>query len=401
MKKSSLTFIFVTILIDAIGIGLLIPVFPDVMRRFLTDQAEVSKYFGYFIGIYAFMQFFMSPLLGALSDKYGRKPILLISLFGAGIDYVFMAVAPTLSLLFLGRVISGFTGANMTVASSYMADISDDSNRAANFGMIGAAWGIGFIAGPMLGGVLGTLGPTAPFLAAAVLNLLNFLFGVFVLPESLPKGQRRDVQFKNLNPLRSLWKTLKPSSISTLAWLFFFMFLAGNIHPVNWTLYTEMKFHWTSFQVGLSLSFVGVMTALVQGGLTRIIIPKLGERRTVSLGLWLNCFGYAAFAFATEAWMLFAILFLSSLSGLALPALQATLARQIPANEQGELQGSLMSLGSVATILAPAIYTALFVHFTKAGASIYFPGAAYVGASGISVICLLLWARAKSKQAPG
>ncbi len=393
--KKTIWFIFVTILIDAIGIGLLIPVFPDVMRRFLTDPVEISEYFGYFIGVYALMQFFLSPVLGALSDKYGRKPILLISLFGAGLDYVFMAFAPTLPLLFLGRVIAGLTGANMTVASSYMADVSDDSNRAANFGMVGAAWGIGFVAGPMLGGLLGTLGSTAPFLAAAGLNILNFLFGLFVLPESLPPERRRRVQLKNINPLSSIWKTLKPSPISRLAWIFFFLFIAGNVHPVNWTLYTQMKFQWTSFQVGMSLSFIGFMIALVQGGLTRIAIPKIGEERAVTFSLALNVFCFGAFAFATEGWMMFAILAVASLGGLGQPALQAILSKQVPANEQGELQGSLMSLGSVATIIAPALYTFLFVHFTKSDAQPYFPGAAYVGASAISLVCVALWLRAK------
>lgn len=393
--KKTIWFIFVTVLIDAIGIGLLIPVFPAVMRRFLSDATAVSEYFGYFIGVYAFMQFFFSPVLGALSDKYGRKPILLISLAGAGLDYVFMAFAPTLPLLFVGRVIAGMTGANHTVASSYMADISDDRNRAANFGMIGAAWGLGFVLGPMLGGLLGTLGATAPFLAAAALNILNFLFGLFALPESLPPERRRHVDVKKLNPLRSIWSTLKPSPISGMAWIFFFLFVAGNVHPVNWTLYTQLKFQWTPFQVGMSLSFIGFMIALVQGGLTRIAIPRLGEGRAVTLSLWINILCFAAFAFATDGWMMFLILGVFSLSGLGQPALQGIIAKLVPANEQGELQGSLMALGSVATIVAPALYTFLFVHFTKPGAEPYFPGAAYVGASVISVVSIVIWLRRK------
>ncbi|MCE9598845.1 MAG: MFS transporter, partial [Spirochaetia bacterium] len=208
-NKANVWFIFTTILLDAIGIGLLIPVMPDILRRFTNDPVIVSEYYGYFIGAYAIMQFFASPVLGSLSDRFGRKSILLISLLGAGLDYIFMAFAPTLTLLFIGRIISGLTGASMTVASSYMADISDDKNRSANFGMIGAGWGVGFIAGPMLGGLLAGFGPTAPFLVAAMLNILNFLFGVFVLPESLSLANRRQIQIKNLNPFTSIVKILK------------------------------------------------------------------------------------------------------------------------------------------------------------------------------------------------
>jgi DHA1 family tetracycline resistance protein-like MFS transporter len=252
-------------------------VLPDVLRRFSTDPTVVSERFGLFIGVYAFMQFVASPILGTLSDKHGRRSILLVSLLGAALDYLFMAFAPTLPLLFVGRMISGLTGASMTVASSYMADISTDKNRSANFGMIGAGWGIGFIVGPLVGGLLASLGPRAPFLAAAVLNLVNFLYGLLVLPESLPPERRRTVTARALNPLATIGRVIRPSAFAPFIYVYFLVFLAGQIHPVNWTLYTQTKFHWTSWQVGLSLSFVGVMIAVAQGGLTRIIVPKLGE----------------------------------------------------------------------------------------------------------------------------
>jgi DHA1 family tetracycline resistance protein-like MFS transporter len=383
-------FIFVTILLDAVGIGLLIPVMPDVLRRFSSDPTFVSEHYGYFIGAYALMQFFASPVLGSLSDRFGRKPILLVSLLGAGLDYVFMALAPTLPLLYLGRVISGLTGASMTVASSYMADISDEKTRSQNFGMIGAAWGIGFIAGPMLGGLLGGLGAAAPFFAAAALNLLNFLFGAFVLPESLPKEHRRDIALRKLNPLASIARVLKPSPIVGLVWIYFLLFVAGNVHPVNWTLYSQLKFGWNTFQVGLSLTCVGIASAVVQGALAGKIIPKLGERRALTVGIVIYVFGYFLFGAAPAGWMMYPILVVFAFSGIAMPALQSIVAGRVPPNEQGELQGSLVSLGSVASIIAPALYTYLFVTFTKPEAPIYFPGAAYVGASVICAFTLLL-----------
>lgn len=398
-SQARVRFIFFTILLDAMGIGILIPVMPDIFRRFTTDSSDVSRYFGLFIGVYSLMQFLAAPVLGALSDRYGRRRILLISLLGAGLDYVIMALAPTLSLLFIGRVISGLTGASMTVASSYMADISDDSNRSTNFGMIGAAWGLGFITGPMIGGAIGSLGPAAPFLAAAALNIANFLFGLFVLPESLPESMRRQLQWKRLNPFAALVKILRPSPILLLLWTYFMIFIAGHVHPVNWTLYTEMKFGWTAWEVGLSLSFVGVIVAISQALLPRYVIPRLGEPRAATVGIVFNTLAFAAYAFATQGWMMYVITAVSCLSGIAIPALQSEITRGTPMNEQGELQGSLVSLGSLSSILAPLLYTELFVHFTAPEAPLRFPGAAYLGAAGICVVALILDRIARSRSA--
>jgi len=384
-------FIFFTILLDAIGLGLLIPVLPDVMRRFASDPVLVSQYFGYFIGVFALMQFFAAPILGSLSDKYGRRPILLISLLGAGIDYLFMALAPTLFLLFIGRIISGLTSASMTVASSYIADVSNDKNRAANFGMIGAGWGIGFILGPLLGGVLGSLGYAAPFLAAAVLNLLNFLYGLLVLPESLPSERRRKIEIKKINPVSSVIKILKPSPFAVLIWIYLLLFLAGQVHPVNWTLYTETKFGWTAWQVGLSLTWVGIVMAFCQLVVTRKLVPKLGNDHALGFGLFVYIVGFLLFGIAPQGWMMYLIMIGFGLSAVAIPALQAVLGKFVPANQQGELQGSLISLGSFSLILAPLLYTSLFVMFTKPTAPVYFPGAAYVAAGIICMLTLLIW----------
>lgn len=395
-QKTSIWFIFITILLDAVGLGLLIPVLPDIIRRFTSDPVLTSEYFGYFIAAYALMQFIASPILGSLSDRYGRRPILLISLLGSGVDYIFMAFAPTLSLLFIGRIISGLTGASATVASSYMADISDDKNRSSNFGMIGAAFGVGFILGPLLGGLAHGFNATAPFIIAAALNILNFMFGLFVLPESLPQNLRRKISLQNLNPFKSLIKILKPGPIVIFIYIYFLIFLASNVHPVNWTLYTQTKFNWSSWQVGLSLSFVGIMIALSQGLLTRILIPKFGEFKSLKYGVIVDVISFALFAVATQGWMMYPIVMFFSLAGIAQPALQSIITNSTSADEQGELQGSLVSLGSLSSILAPLLFTYLFVKFTDSNAKIQFSGAAYIGASVISLIALILILKTKN-----
>jgi DHA1 family tetracycline resistance protein-like MFS transporter len=385
VRTARVKFIFVTILLDAIGLGLLIPVLPDVLRRFGSDPAFVSQNFGYFISLYALMQFMASPVLGSLSDRFGRRPILLVSLLAAGVDYLFMAFAPTLGLLYVGRVISGLTGASQTVASSYMADISTREDRSANFGMIGAAFGLGFILGPLIGGLVSRWGFQAPFLAAAVLNVGNFCYGLFVLPESLDMEHRREIQWRRLNPLKSVLKVLQPSPYLALIGVYFLLFLAGQVHPVNWTLYTELKFGWTPFQVGLSLSFVGLSIAIASFKLTQVLIPRLGEARSLTFGLGVYVIGFALFGAASRGWMMYAIMAFFATSAVAMPALQSMVSAQIPPNEMGEFQGSLVSLGNVATIVAPLIFTGLFTEFTRTGAPLYFPGAAYMGAALICV----------------
>lgn len=391
-------FIFVTIFLDALGIGLLIPVFPDVIRRFNSDQAFVSEYFGYFISVYALMQFFASPVLGSLSDKYGRRSILLLSLLGAGLDYIMMAYATNLTILFLGRMIAGLSGASFTVATSYMADISDDSNRSANFGMIGAGFGLGFIVGPALGGLVGHFSPQAPFLLAAALNLLNFVFGLFVLPESLPKHMRRQVEFKKLNPFVSLLKVLRPSPILILVIMFALWNLAGQSHPSIWTLYTQYKFGWSALDVGLSLSAVGLVIAVAQGWLTRIVIPKTGEQLATQFGIIFSIIGFIAYALSTQGWMMYAVLLTTAIANVGGPALQSMISKGTPAHEQGELQGSLVSMTSLCAIIGPVLYTRLFEQFTVASVGVQFAGAPYIAAAMFCSLALFLyWYKAPVK----
>lgn len=391
--KAGILFIFITATLDMIGIGLVIPSLPDIMRRFVSSETSVSEYFGYFISLYALMQFLASPLLGAFSDRWGRRPVLLVSLFIAGLDYILMAYAPTLSLLFVGRVIAGLTGANITVAMAYIADVSDDKNRSANFGMIGAAFGLGFIIGPAIGGLLGNMGPEYPFLVAAGMNLLNFLFGLFILPESLPTELRRKINFKKTNPLSSLNRMFQAKHLLPMLLVYFLLQLAGQTHPSIWTLYTETRFQWTTAQVGLSLAAVGVLSAIAQGGLTRVIIPKLGEQRTVTYGTLGYALTFALFGLANQGWMMYAILTFSAIFWVTPPALQSLISHNTPPQEQGELQGTLVSLTSLAAIITPLVTTKLFAVFTSNIEGLYIPGAPYYFAAFVCVASWLIIAR--------
>lgn len=389
-KRASAQFIFATILIDMLGVGLLIPIFPDIIRRFLGETEEAVRWYGYFISFYALMQFVASPILGALSDRFGRRPILLVSLAAAAVDYLIMAFASSFPILFVGRIVSGLTGASVTVATAYMADVSDDQNRSANFGMIGAAFGIGFILGPALGGILGKYGYIYPFIGAAVLNGLNFIFGLFVLPESLQPENRRRIVFKSLNPVSSLFKVFRPSAILIFVVIYSLLYLAGQVHPSVWTLYTQYRFQWNTAEVGYSLAVVGLSIAIVQGGLTRLIIPKFGEWNSLMFGVVISFVTYAAFGLAYEGWMMYAILFPSAFSGLCGPACQSLISKNTPANEQGELQGTLVGISSLTAIVGPILYTELFANFTNKEAPVQIPGAPYLAASLICVLSVVL-----------
>lgn len=337
-KQAAVGFIFITLLIDVIGFGLVIPVFPELISKMLSIPVnEASKYGGWLAFAYAIMQFICAPILGNLSDKYGRRPVLLFSLFGFGIDYLFMAFAPFYSWLFVGRMISGITGASFTTATAYIADVSTPENRAKNFGMIGAAFGLGFIIGPMLGGWLGQIGTRIPFYAAAALALLNWLYGYFILPESLPADRRRSFDWKRANPVGALFHLKKYPAISGLVFSFIFIYLAAHAVQSNWSYFTMYRFHWSKAMVGSSLALVGLLVAGVQAGLIRIINPKLGNERSTYVGLSLYSLGLLLFAFATQTWMMFAFLVPYCLGGIAGPALQAIMAGHVPPNEQGEL----------------------------------------------------------------
>jgi MFS transporter, DHA1 family, tetracycline resistance protein len=392
-RQAAVGFIFITILIDVIGWGIIIPVMPELIAHLKNIPInEASKYGGFLLSIYAVMQFVFAPLIGNLSDRYGRRPVLLCSLFGFGIDYLFLALAPTYGWLFVGRVVAGITGASFTTASAYIADVSTPETRAKNFGMIGAAFGLGFIIGPAIGGQLGSLGVRAPFYAAAILCLLNWLYGYFVLPESLSKENRRPFDWKRANPLGSLLQLKKYPAISGLAISFFLFYLGAQAVQGNWNYFTIYRFHWNERMVGYSLALVGLLVAIVQAGLIRVINPRLGNERSIYLGLCLYGLGMLLFAFATEGWMMFVFLVPYCLGGIAGPALQSTITGHVPANEQGELQGALTSLMSLTFIFGPYIMSHLFFYFTKDKAPVHFPGAPFLlGAILFFISAVVTW----------
>ena len=377
-KKNALTFIFITLLIDVIGLGIIIPVLPKFIGSLIhSDLSLASTYSGWLTFAYAGMQFLFAPIVGALSDRFGRRPVLLCSLFGFGIDYIFMGFAPTIGWLFVGRLISGITGASFTTAGAYIADVSPPEKRAQNFGLIGAAFGLGFIIGPVIGGLLGQISPRLPFFAAASLALLNWVYGYFILPESLSPDLRRKFEWKRANPIGVLKNFNRYPVILSLVASLVCIYLASHATQSTWTFYTMEKFKWDEKMVGYSLGFVGIMIALVQGVLIRIIIPKLGQKRSIYFGLGLYAIGFICFAFATKGWMMFAFVIPFSLGGICGPALQGVMTGQVPPNEQGELQGALTSLISVTSIFGPLMMTNLFSYFTSKNAPIYFPGASF------------------------
>lgn len=386
-RTPAIGFIFVTLLIDVIGFGIIIPVFPKLVSEMIHgSMSDASLYAGWMMFAFSFMQFMFSPILGNLSDQFGRRPVLLFSLFGFGIDYIFLAFAPSIAWLFVGRIIAGITGASFTTAAAYIADISTPEKRAQNFGMIGAAFGLGFIIGPVIGGLLGQFGSRVPFIAAAVLTLINWLYGYFVLPESLSVEHRRKFDWKRANPIGALMHLKKYPVIIGLVESLVLIYIASHAVQSNWAFFTIEKFQWNEAWVGYSLGFAGLMIGIVQGGLIRFINPKIGDRNSVYLGLSLYAVGFLLFAFASQGWMMFAILVPYCLGGIAGPALQGIMSGQVPPNEQGELQGALTGLISVTSIIGPPLMTNLFSFFTGNSTPFYFPGAPFFMAAILTVL---------------
>lgn len=378
-RKAALGFIFITLLIDITGWGIIIPVMPKILEQLihgnLSDAARIGGWLGF---SYAIMQFVCAPIVGNLSDKYGRRPILLFSLFGFAVDYVVLAMAPTIGWFFVGRIIAGITGSSITTAAAYIADISTSENRAKNFGMIGAAFGLGFIIGPVIGGLLGSFGPRVPFWAAAGLTALNWLYGYFVLPESLSKENRRQFDWKRANPLSALLRLKKYPSVFGLIGSLVFVYIAAHAVQSNWSFFAIEKFKWNERMIGISLGVIGLLVGIIQGGLIRFINPWLGNEKSVYTGLGLYSIGLLLFSFATQSWMMFAISIVYCLGGIAGPALQAIISVHVPVNEQGELQGALTSLMSATTIIGPLMMNNLFSLFTGSHAPVYFPGIAFL-----------------------
>lgn len=388
-RNPAIIFIFITILIDVLGIGIIIPVLPKILLE-LTGKglSEASQFSGYLMASYAVMQFIFSPIIGGLSDKFGRRPVILASLFGFFLDYMILVYAPTMAWLFIGRILAGITGASFTTATAYIADISNDENRSKNFGMVGAAFGVGFIIGPTIGGILGGYGSRVPFMFAAGLTLVNALYGYFVLPESLSKENRRAFDWKRANPIGSLKNLGRYPALLGLVGALFFLQIAGQTHPSTWSYFTMKELGWNSDQVGYSLGFVGLIVAIVQGGLNRVINPKIGDRNSVIIGLLFYGTGFLLFSIATKGWMMYAFMIPFGLGGIAGPSLQSLITKQVAPNEQGELQGGITSLQSLTTIIGPLVASNLFSYYSDGKNHFQFPGAAFFMAGVLTFLAL-------------
>lgn len=398
-RNAALGFIFITILVDVIGLGIIIPVVPKLIEK-LTGEgiSEASRYGGWLVFCFAIMQFLFSPILGALSDRFGRRPVLLLSLLGLGLDYILHAYAPTITWLFVGRLIAGVMGASFTTATAYIADISTPEKRTQNFGLIGAAFGLGFIIGPIIGGLSAKWGPSMPFLLAASLTLLNLIYGYFVLPESLLKENRRKFEWKRANPIGSLAHLKKYPVVSGLIASLVLIYIASHAVQSNWSYFTMYKFNWNEEMVGYSLAVVGVLISIVQGFLIRVINPKLGQNKSIYLGLLLYAIGLILFGLAWKDWMMFAFLIPYCLGGIAGPAIQGLISNQVPPTEQGELQGALTSLVSLTSIIGPLIMNNLFAYATGKDSLFFLPGAPFFLAALLITISGILAIKTLSKH---
>lgn len=391
----AVAFVFVTVVIDMIGIGLIIPVLPGMIRDLTgTDLANAAAIGGWLFFVYGFMQFLCGPLMGNLSDAFGRRPVLLLSVAGLGIDFFLTAMAPTLFWLFVGRVIAGFFGASYTTANAFVADVTKPEDRGKAYGMIGAAWGIGFVLGPAIGGLLGEYGHRVPFYVAAGLSLANVVYGYFVLPETLPKENRRPFSIWRANPLGALLALRKRPGILALAAALFLFSLGHAVYPAVWSYFTMHQFGWSEAMVGASLAFYGVVTAIVQGGMTGPIIKRLGEARSAILGLCASVVALIGFGAAGAGWVMFVMMLVGCLEGIALPAVNAMMSQRVPADAQGELAGAVSSLANISSLLGVVAMSQLFGIFAEPDAPLHVPGMPFFAAAALTLLALLLLAMA-------
>jgi len=389
MRRAAIAFIFVTVVIDVLAMGIVIPVLPRLVEAFEGgDTARAAETFGVFGTAWGLMQFIFMPLIGALSDHYGRRPVILISCFGLGIDFFVMALAPTLGWLFVGRIVSGITASGFATAFAYIADVTPPEKRAAGFGMVGAAFGLGFVIGPALGGTLGEVDPRLPFWVAGGLALVNACYGFFVLPESLPPAKRAAFSWKKANPVGSLVLLRSHPELSGLAVSHFLMQLAHVVLPSVTVLYMGYRYGWSALQVGLTLAGVGICSMIVQGGLVRPVVAKIGERRALAAGLVFGAIGFSWYGLATTGSWFLAGVPLMAMWGFANPSLQALMTRRVSPSEQGRLQGANSSLTALAGIFGPSIFSQLFSTFIGAAAPAQVPGAPFLAAASMLVASL-------------
>jgi len=396
----ALAFIFVTVLLDTIGFGIILPVLPKLLVELTGDGLDRAALDGgWLLFVYAAMQLVFAPLLGNLSDRYGRRPVLFASLAAFGVDYLIQGLAPSVGWLFLGRGLAGGAGATATVANAYVADVTPAERRAQSFGLLGAAWGLGFVLGPVVGGLLGGIGTRVPFFTAAALAAVNLLFGFFALPESLPADRRRALSLRRANPFGAVAAMRAHAGVLALFGVVLLYQVAHDANPAVFTYYTMLKFGWNERQVGLAMGYIGLMVAIAQGGVIRVALPRLGERRAVFVGLATMAFGFLGTALATRGWMIYAIFVPAALAGFSMPALRGILSRRVGPDAQGELQGALTSLQGMTAIFAPLLMTRLFAWFAGPRAPRPLPGAPFFAAALLAVVALGLFARLSAGDA--
>jgi MFS transporter, DHA1 family, tetracycline resistance protein len=398
-RKAALAFIFVTVVLDMLAIGMIAPVLPKLVLGFVEgDTSYGAQVYGLFATAFALMQFVFSPLVGALSDRFGRRPVVLMSNLGLGLDYVLMALAPSLGWLFVGRVIGGITTASYGTATAYIADVTPVERRAGAFGMLGAAFGIGFVLGPALGGVLGAMHPRLPFAVAAGLSLLNFCYGLLVLPESLPVERRAAFQWRRANPLGSLTLLRSHPELFGLSTVLFLSAFAHEVLPSTFVLYASYRYHWTERDVGLALAAVGICSAIVQAGLTRSFVDRHGARSALLFGLVCGAVGFAVYAAAPVGMIFMLAVPLTALWGLAGPSAQMMMSARVGVSEQGRLQGAHTSLRGIAGLFGPGLFTFSFAHFISGDAPLHLPGAPFALAACLLALAVVAAWRATRAQ---
>lgn len=390
-------------MLDVLGVGLIIPVAPKLIAQLDVggETAHHAAMYGWLTATYALMLFLFAPLLGSLSDKVGRRPVILIALLGTGLDYLAMAFAPNLTILFITRALNGMSGASMAASMAYIADVTPPEKRAAGYGLVGAAFGVGFVLGPLLGGYLGSIDLRLPFFVAGGLALTSWLYGYFVLPESLAPENRRAFSWARANPVGALLSISRFPRALTLAIAMFFLQLAMFGLHSTWVLYTEHRYKWDEFGVGLSLAVVGLTSAIVQGGIARKAVPRFGERACLLFGVAIAVCAYLGYGLATEGWMIYAIIAVASIGSVAGPAGQSLISKSVEPNQQGELQGSLSSMQSVAQVIAPLAATKIFALSLTGEGWIRHPGASFFWCAGLALIGLVLAVRGLRQQGPG
>lgn len=397
--RAGIAFIFVTAVLDVVAMGIVIPVLPTLIEQFIGSNARAAAINGLFVALWAGMQFLASPVIGSLSDQYGRRPVILLSCFGLAMDYVLMAMAPDLWWLALGRIIAGITSSSFTTIYAYMADVTAPEKRARAYGLIGAAFSGGFVLGPLLGGFLGEFGPRVPFWAAAALSGVAFLYGLVVLPESLAVEKRMKFSWRRANPVGALMLLLRHPELSGLSVVNFLLYFSHHVFSVVFVLYAQYRYGWGPAQVGFLLAMVGALDMVVQGVLTGPIVKRFGDRATLIFGLFAGAVGIALMGWAPSGWFFVLAMLPNALWGLAMPTLQSLMTRKVSESEQGQLQGANMSVASIAGVASPLFFGWVYSHSVGEGAAVAAPGLSFYLAAGVLLSAALIgWIVARKAE---